>query len=131
MATLDMIFTVFFSALAGYGFAKFNFKGRRILFIFVLSIMTIPFQILVVPLSIQMRTFGWDNSYMGLMDAWGMGLRGGLERTEKRGKLKVRELRVAGGGSQSDTALQITADIFGLPAAPPACLRNFRVGCCD
>jgi len=29
----------------------------------------------------------------------------------------VTELRIAGGGSQSDAAMQLTADIFGLPAA--------------
>jgi len=28
-------------------------------------------------------------------------------------------LRVAGGGSQSDQAMQITADVFGLPASRP------------
>jgi sugar (pentulose or hexulose) kinase len=31
----------------------------------------------------------------------------------------VTELRVAGGGSQSDAALQLTADVFGLPASRP------------
>jgi sugar (pentulose or hexulose) kinase len=31
----------------------------------------------------------------------------------------VTELRVAGGGSQSEAAMQLTADVFGLPAARP------------
>lgn len=67
MATTDVIVTVFFSAMAGYGFAKFRFRGRRILFVFVISTITVPFQILVVPLFIQMRSFGWDDSYAGLI----------------------------------------------------------------
>lgn len=67
MASVDVIVTVFFSAMAGYGFAKFNFRGRRLLFIFVLSTITVPFQILIVPLFIQIRALGWDDSYAGLI----------------------------------------------------------------
>ena len=33
--------------------------------------------------------------------------------------MAITELRVAGGGAQSDAAMQITADVFGLPAARP------------
>lgn len=67
MAGIDVAVTVFFSALAGYGFAKFNFRGRRLLFGFILIIMAVPFQILLVPLFIEVRNFGWDNSYQGLI----------------------------------------------------------------
>ncbi len=67
MAIIDVVVTVFFSALAGYGFAKFNFRGSRFLFGFVLIVMTIPFQILLVPLFIQVRKFGWDDTYAGLI----------------------------------------------------------------
>jgi len=42
-----------------------------------------------------------------------------LERTEKRSKIPITSLRVAGGGSQSPGAMQITADIFGLPVSKP------------
>src|SRR5215207_6582325 len=58
MAVIDVVVTVFFSALAGYGFAKFKFRGQRIMFLFILIIMTVPFQILLVPLFIQVRSFG-------------------------------------------------------------------------
>ena len=39
IAVLNVSCTVFFSALAGYGFAKFRFRGRRVLFYFVISTM--------------------------------------------------------------------------------------------
>ncbi len=42
-----------------------------------------------------------------------------MERIEKRSRLKISRLRVAGGGSQSDAAMQLTADIFGLPVERP------------
>lgn len=67
MAVVDVVFTVFFSALAGYGFAKFHFFGRNLMFLFVLSTMMIPFQILLIPLYVQIKDFGWENSYSGLI----------------------------------------------------------------
>ena len=59
--------TVFFGALAGFGFAKYRFPGRTFLFFFVISTLMIPFQILVVPLFIEVKAFGWENSYPGLI----------------------------------------------------------------
>ena len=59
--------TVFFGALAGFGFAKYRFPGRTFLFFFVISTMMIPFQVLVVPLFIEIKAFGWENSYAGLI----------------------------------------------------------------
>jgi len=67
MASIDVVVTVFFSALAGYGFAKFNFRFKQFYFLFVLSTLMIPFQILVVPLYVQVRTLGWADSYAGLI----------------------------------------------------------------
>lgn len=67
MAVTDVLFTVFFSALAGYGFAKFDFPGRKVLFWFILVIIMMPSQILFLPLYIQVRSFGWDDSYAGLI----------------------------------------------------------------
>lgn len=57
--------------------------------------------------------------YRAILEGLAYALREGAERTSKRSKVPVTELRVAGGGSQSDAALQITADIFGLPTSRP------------
>jgi multiple sugar transport system permease protein len=59
--------TVFFGALAGFGFAKYRFPGRALLFLAVLSTIMVPFQVLVVPLFIEIKAFGWENSYPGLL----------------------------------------------------------------
>ncbi len=59
--------TVFFGALAGFGFAKYRFPGRTVLFLAVLSTIMVPFQVLVVPLFIEIKSFGWENSYAGLL----------------------------------------------------------------
>jgi sugar (pentulose or hexulose) kinase len=57
--------------------------------------------------------------YRAILEGLAYALREGKERTERRSRIPITELRVAGGGSQSDAALQITADIFGLPTARP------------
>jgi sugar (pentulose or hexulose) kinase len=57
--------------------------------------------------------------YRAILEGLAYALREGRERSEKRSRVKIRELRVAGGGSQSDVAMQITADVFGLPAGRP------------
>ena len=57
--------------------------------------------------------------YRAILEGLTYGLREGKEQIERRTRVTVRELRVAGGGSRSDAAMQLTADIFGLPAARP------------
>ncbi len=57
--------------------------------------------------------------YRAILEGLAYALREGGERCQRRTKVPLREVRVAGGGSRSDAALQITADIFGLPASRP------------
>ncbi len=57
--------------------------------------------------------------YRALVEGLMFALREGLERIEKRGGRGVSALRVAGGGSQSDAIMQISADVFGRPATRP------------
>ncbi|MFH2102039.1 MAG: FGGY-family carbohydrate kinase [Chloroflexota bacterium] len=57
--------------------------------------------------------------YRAILEGLAYALREGAERTTKRSGVEITELRVAGGGSQSNAAMQLTADIFGLPASRP------------
>jgi ABC-type glycerol-3-phosphate transport system permease component len=59
--------TLVTSALAGYGFAKFRFPGRRLLFVVVLVALMVPFQAIMIPLFVLARQLGWLNSYAGLI----------------------------------------------------------------
>jgi cellobiose transport system permease protein len=52
---------VFFSALAGYAFAKLKFRGRGPLLVTVIATMLVPVQLGVIPLYIEMIHFGWVN----------------------------------------------------------------------
>ena len=57
--------------------------------------------------------------YRAILEGLAYALREGAERTAARTHIPITELRVAGGGSQSREAMQITADIFGLPVSRP------------
>lgn len=59
--------TVFFSTLAGFTFAKLQFRGRRALYIFIIATMAIPMQLGTVPMFIMMDTFGWIDSLTALI----------------------------------------------------------------
>ncbi|ERJ20758.1 xylulokinase protein [Salinisphaera shabanensis E1L3A] len=54
--------------------------------------------------------------YRSILEGLAFALREGRERIEKRTKTPITRLRVSGGGSQSDQAMQILADVFALPA---------------
>ncbi|HET9221278.1 MAG TPA: carbohydrate ABC transporter permease [Roseiflexaceae bacterium] len=55
------------SAMAGYVFAKFEFRGRDLLFIMILSLLMIPFNVYIIPLYKLMVDLGWTNSYWALI----------------------------------------------------------------
>lgn len=62
-----VLLCIFFSATAGYGFAKYRFKGNDFLFTVVLSTMMISFEAIIVPLFIFVRKLEMQNSYLGLI----------------------------------------------------------------
>ena len=59
--------SLFFSSLAGYSLAKFDYRGRKALFVVVLITMMIPIEVTIVPLAIIVSNLGWMNSYQGLI----------------------------------------------------------------
>ena len=60
IATATTALSLFLCALGGYGFAKFRFPGRTLLFAFVIATLAVPFAAIVVPLFVMMRnTFHW------------------------------------------------------------------------
>ena len=66
--------------------------------------------------------------YRAILEGLAYALREGAERTERRSKVKVTELRVSGGGSQSPDVVQLTADVFGLPTGRPHTFETSGLG---
>ena len=58
---------LFVNSLAAFGFARFRFRGRDPLFAAVLVTFMVPLEIIVIPLYIVVRGFGWIDSYWALV----------------------------------------------------------------
>jgi multiple sugar transport system permease protein len=58
------------NAMAAYAFAKLRFPGRNLLFALFLTTVIVPFEVFAIPLFLEMRTFGWVNSYQALIIPW-------------------------------------------------------------
>ena len=67
VSTMATVLTLFFCALGGYGFAKYDFKGKDKLFFLMLATMMIPLLLGVIPWYIMMTEFGWLNSFKPLI----------------------------------------------------------------
>ncbi len=66
--------------------------------------------------------------YRAIIEGIGYALREGKELSEKKSKVKITKLMVSGGGSQSDQAMQITADIFGMAVQRPHTYETSGLG---
>ncbi|MHC5215378.1 carbohydrate ABC transporter permease [Enterococcus sp. LJL128] len=59
--------TIYTSALVGFVFAKYRFRGRNLLFGVVLSTMMLPWAVTIIPKYEMMLDFGWLDSYKSLI----------------------------------------------------------------
>jgi len=55
------------SLMAGYAFAKFEFRFKRLLFILVLATLTLPIYVILVPLFAMMIDLNWADTYWALI----------------------------------------------------------------
>ena len=55
------------SAMAAYAFTRLNFPGRNVIFVTFLATLMVPFQVMVVPLFIEMRFLGLQETYGALI----------------------------------------------------------------
>lgn len=55
------------NAIAGYGFAKYDFKGRNALFVLVLATMMIPSQVTMIPVYLILNSLGLTNTMTGIV----------------------------------------------------------------
>jgi len=67
VSTVVTATTLLFSALAGYSLAKFRYRGRGLIFVFIISTMMLPVQVTLIPLYLLVRQLGWIDTYAGLI----------------------------------------------------------------
>ncbi|ADC51641.1 ABC sugar transport system (permease) [Alkalihalophilus pseudofirmus OF4] len=77
VSTTITIGTLFLCSLAGYTFAKLEFKGKNVLFVMILVTMMVPPQLGLIPQYYIITTLGWLNDFKaliipGLINAFGI-----------------------------------------------------------
>lgn len=67
VASACTLLVLFFDSLAGFTFAKFQFPGKKWLFVLLLATMMAPAQLSLVPSFVIMAEFGWVGTYKALI----------------------------------------------------------------
>ena len=67
LTVITVVATLLVSAFVGYGFAAYDFRGKNVMFIIVLLILSIPLEVVMLPLYKQMTTWGLMDSYVAII----------------------------------------------------------------
>ncbi len=67
ISVIKTVFNIYTSALLGYIFGKFVFRGRDIIFYILLSTWIIPFEVYLIPLYLMTVQVGWADTYTALI----------------------------------------------------------------
>lgn len=66
VASITVFGTVILSTLAGYGFSRFHFPAKNLMFVMILSTLMIPFQSILTPLFLILSRLHLSNTLLGL-----------------------------------------------------------------
>ncbi|MCU1415510.1 MAG: sugar transporter, permease protein [Microbacteriaceae bacterium] len=67
LAAITTVVQLVTSSTAAYAFSRLPFRGRTLVFGLYLATMMIPLQVLIVPLFVELKTFGLIDSYLGAL----------------------------------------------------------------
>lgn len=59
-----VLFTVISTGIVAYGFARFRFPAKKVLFLLMISTMMLPDSVIVIPRYVAFNRFGWVDTYM-------------------------------------------------------------------
>ncbi|GAA5191247.1 carbohydrate ABC transporter permease [Rugosimonospora acidiphila] len=71
IASATVLLALFTSVLAGFAFGVLRFRGRKVLFALVMSVMLIPQTVLLIPVYIIAQTIDWLDTYWIQIIPWG------------------------------------------------------------
>lgn len=67
LTVLTVVLTLLVSSFVAYGFAAYDFKGKNFFFVIVLIILSIPFEVIMLPLYKQIATWGLMDNYAAVV----------------------------------------------------------------
>jgi lactose/L-arabinose transport system permease protein len=70
IATVYTLLSVVLCSMAGFAFAKYEFRFKEPLFYTILATLVLPIQLLVIPLFLLMSSIDWVNTYRAIILPW-------------------------------------------------------------
>ncbi|WP_137790059.1 carbohydrate ABC transporter permease [Bacillus sp. E(2018)] len=67
IATVGTLLNLLFNSMAGYALARLSFPGKKSIFLLILAVLMIPFQVTLIPNFLILKELGWLNSYQGMI----------------------------------------------------------------
>jgi multiple sugar transport system permease protein len=67
VAGVTTVLQIVTSLIAGFAFARLNFRGKNVIFVVLLAALLVPFEVVFTPLVTLLSSLGWLNSYQGLI----------------------------------------------------------------
>jgi multiple sugar transport system permease protein/arabinosaccharide transport system permease protein len=67
ITVIRTILAIFFSALAGFALAKYDFRFKKVILLLIIISLMLPFQVLLTPLFIEMAALGWLDTNWGVI----------------------------------------------------------------
>lgn len=66
LTIIQVVGTLLVSSFVAYGFAAYDFKFKNVLFVCVLIIMSVPFEMMMLPLYVQINDMGLSDTYAAI-----------------------------------------------------------------
>lgn len=67
LTVITVVLTLLVSSFVAYGFAAYDFKGKNFFFVIVLIILSIPFEVIMLPLYKQISSWGMMDNYAAVV----------------------------------------------------------------
>lgn len=67
LTVAQVVLTLLISAFVAYGFAAYEFRFKNFFFVCVLLIMSVPFEMIMLPLYVQINDMGLSDSYAAVL----------------------------------------------------------------
>lgn len=67
ISSATTVLSVMINGVAGFGFAKYSFRGKEVLFLIIVSAIMVPEQVKMVAVALLLTGLGWINTYQGVI----------------------------------------------------------------
>lgn len=67
VTVLATFLTLLVNSMAAFGLSKYQFKGRNLIFIIILSTLMVPLSVILIPVFLVITEVGWNNNLLGII----------------------------------------------------------------